>query len=446
MATRRSTRNLNDEQSEPEANELLSAICLKLDNINDSLQLIIKNQQNDQNSKENQYGVIASSIQDIQNNVSISMKKSVEAESKAAIFRSRKRIIDTWKRHLNKRKQLYWHSLNSDNTAVIYETWLNNEKQIVPKKFQMKEIPNEDPNEKDIRKETVINEFQAEIQLLKIRAERHKSNYTKVEEEMAKFLQNKFNGNELAELKKLWDEDIANEEAKSQSKWQSKQEWLEKYEQQFDNEDLVKPRSDAKPKNSSTRRQHNARHNNEHKTTRGKHHVPTQSEFPRSVNPHETTNNVRRPLNNQPRNPAARASHQSNQRHDTPNTRNPTTHSPHQSSQRYTTRSSHQTSQRYDTPNTRNPTTRASHQSNQHYDAPNTRNEHTEQSRENSATIPLTYSDVIRQSHFENPPPQPQWPMYSFQRGPHFLGMSSYHLNDPPNLTRQQKIFNEQQK
>ena len=342
------------------------------------------------------------------------MKKSVEAESKAAIFRSRKRIIDTWKRHLNKRKQLYWHSLNSDNTAVIYETWLDNEKQIVPKKFLMKEIPNEDPNEKDIRKETVINEFQAEIQLLKIRAERHKSNYTKVEEEMAKFLQNKFNGNELAELKKLWDEDIANEEAKSQSKWQSKQEWLEKYEQQFDNEDLVKPRSDAKPKNSSTRRQHNARHNNEHKTTSGKHHVPTQSEFPRSVTPHETTNNVRRPLNNQPRNPAARASHQSNQRHDTPNTRNPTT--------------------------------RASHQSNQHYDAPNTRNEHTEQSRENSATIPLTYSDVIRQSHFENPPPQPQCPMYSFQRGPHFLGMSSYHLNDPPNLTRQQKIFNEQQK
>ena len=153
MATRRSTRNLNDEQSEPEANELLSAICLKLDNINDSLQLTIKDQQNDQNSKENQYGVIASSIQDIQNNVSISMKKSARAESKAAIFRSRKRIMDTWKRHLNRRKQLYWHSLNSDNTAVIYETCFNNEKQIVPKKFLMKEIPKEDPNEKDIRRD-----------------------------------------------------------------------------------------------------------------------------------------------------------------------------------------------------------------------------------------------------------------------------------------------------
>ena len=52
MATRRSTRNLNHEPSEQEANELLSAICLKLDNINDSLQLIIKNQQNDQNAKK----------------------------------------------------------------------------------------------------------------------------------------------------------------------------------------------------------------------------------------------------------------------------------------------------------------------------------------------------------------------------------------------------------
>ena len=150
------------------------------------------------------------------------MKRSAEAESKAAIFRSRKRIMDTWKQHLNKRKQLHWHSLNNYNTAVIYETWLNNEKKIVPRKFLMKEIPNEDPNEKYIRQQAVINKFQAEIQLLKTRAERHKSNYTKVDEEMANFLQRKFNGNELIELTKLWDEDITNEEEKSQSKWQSK--------------------------------------------------------------------------------------------------------------------------------------------------------------------------------------------------------------------------------
>ena len=281
----------------------------------------------------------------------------------------------------------------------------------------MKEIPNEHPNETDIRKETVINEFQAEIQLLKVRAERDKSNYTKVDDEMANFLQSKFNGNELAELKILWDEDIADEEAKSQSKWQSKQEWLEKYEE-FDNEDLVKARNDMKPNNSSPHRQRNARHNNERKATREKHHVPTRAEFPtnrkfqRSVNP-QATSKESRPLNNQRRNPTSSTSRESNQRHTTRAFhQNSTTCNSHQSNQRYetsdtrnpTTHAFHQSSQPYE----QNPTTQSSHQSRQYYDTSNTRNEHTRQNRENSATIPSTlYSDVPRQlPHFEeNPSP-----------------------------------------
>ena len=88
-----------------------------------------------------------------------------------------------------------------------------------------KEIPDERNTQRRPKWETYpqtnSNEFQAEVQLLKIRVERHKSNYTKVEEEMAKFLQNKFNGNEPAELKKLWDEDIANGVTRKQSRSQS---------------------------------------------------------------------------------------------------------------------------------------------------------------------------------------------------------------------------------
>ena len=311
MATRRSTRNLSNEPSEPETNnKLLSAICLKLDTINDSLQLIIKNQQDGHNSNKTQYGSITSSIQDIQNNVAISVKKFAESESRATIFRRRKRIIDTWKRQLNKRKQLHWQSINCNNTAVIYETWLNNEKKTVPRKFLMKEIANEDPDEKAIRKEGVINDFQAEIQLLKVRADRHEANYTKVDEEMSKLLRTRFSGYELDELEKLWYEDITNEESKSQSKWQSKQEWLEQYEQNFDNEDLVKPRNDTRPTNSSNSRQHSARHNNNRQqiTEKPRATSTTSHMNQRSINP-QSTNNTRRPVNNQFKNTKTNTSH-----------------------------------------------------------------------------------------------------------------------------------------
>ena len=254
---------------------------------------------------------------------------------------------------------------------------------------------------------------------------------------MTRFLQSKFNGNELAELEKLWHEDIANEEAKSQAKWQSKQEWLENYEQQFNNKDLIKQKSDAKPTNSSHRRQRNARDNKKHNTTTGRHHVSAQSEsstrrtIPRSAN-RQTTNKERSPPQ------------QSNQRHDTQNTRNPppSSHQPNQRNETQNTRSptsppSYQLSQHNETENTRNPTA-YSHQSGQYYDSPNAGNEHTVQNQTNRTTISLSYSDVIRQSHFkQNPPPQFQQPMFSSTRGPHFLGMRHYHLNEPPLMQQQ---------
>ena len=93
--------------------------------------------------------------------------------------------------------------------------------------------------EKAIRKEGVINDFQAE-KPLKACAERNEANCTKVDEEMSKFLRTRFSGYQHDELEKLWCEDITNEKPNHSQNGNQKQEWLEQYEQKFDNEDLVK--------------------------------------------------------------------------------------------------------------------------------------------------------------------------------------------------------------
>lgn len=244
MATRRSTRTLEDQPKETP--ELLNTICLKLDTINQSLQQIITNQQNERKRKEETYDTIITSISDIQQSVSVAVNKSEQAGIRIDVHRHRKSIAPTWQQHLNKRKQLYWDSLNNENTAVIYETWIHKETKVIPKKFLMKEISNEDAREREIRKLSVINQFKAEINLLKIRADRQNAAYKKVDDDMTSFLENHFSDDTLEELKKLWSEETTNEEIKSQQKWISKQNWMEEYEENFNNDDYIQPQKETK--------------------------------------------------------------------------------------------------------------------------------------------------------------------------------------------------------
>lgn len=121
--------------------------------------------------------------------------------------------------------------MNCGNTATIYETWLDKEKKIIPNKLLLKFIPNEDPQEKRIPQHMVTNKLRAEINLLNIRAERHHTNYTKIDEEMSNFLEKKFEWDILSELQNLWVKECKSEETKSHDKWKRKQLWLEKYEE-----------------------------------------------------------------------------------------------------------------------------------------------------------------------------------------------------------------------
>ncbi|CAG2184848.1 unnamed protein product [Mytilus edulis] len=77
----------------------------------------------------------------------------------------RKSIISLWKRKLNERKQNFWNFLKSQNTVIIYETWLGKEMPVIPRKLRPKTIPGEHTDDINIRRENAIRNFEVEIKL-----------------------------------------------------------------------------------------------------------------------------------------------------------------------------------------------------------------------------------------------------------------------------------------
>ena len=104
----------------------------------------------------------------------------------------------------------------------------------------------------------VVEKFQAEIEMLKIRGNRHQTKYTRVDREMNDLLEKQFDKDTVAGLKALWIADYKKEEAESQDRWQAKQGWLGNYEKSFTNDDFVKPIKS---------RDNRARHSNQHSST-----------------------------------------------------------------------------------------------------------------------------------------------------------------------------------
>ena len=232
---------------------VLSTITEKLDSINDVLHQILTQQTKKDTENQNTLESLSETVLKIQNDISESMELRKNVFNQRKTFQLRKEIIKTWKGHLNKRRQLFWHGLNCENTSLIYETWLTQEKKILPKKFLLKHIANEYIEEREIRQNTAFEKFQAEINLLKIRATRHQNKVRQIDEEMNTFLESNFTGNAQLNLKEQWLEEIQNEENKSLKRWASKQIWMENYEKDFEKDNFMKPK---KRKSPNRNRQH----------------------------------------------------------------------------------------------------------------------------------------------------------------------------------------------
>ena len=261
MTTKRSTRS-QGERPEEDLKNILITISGKLDNIHGCLKQIEKNQHTSCQTNAETTKTVTTSIEKLQKTFTQVAKTTDAAAMKSEVSSKRKIIAQTWKRHMNKRKQLYWHYHNCENTSIVYSSWLAKEKKVIPKKFLLKPIKNESAEEHNIRRNSVIDKFTAEIQLLKVRSERHEAKYRKVDEDMTSFLEGKFSDNIATELIYLWHEECKEEERKALEKWDSKQMWLEKYEESFDNEDCIKRREEKTRESQNNR--HQLQHNTDH--------------------------------------------------------------------------------------------------------------------------------------------------------------------------------------
>jgi tRNA nucleotidyltransferase/poly(A) polymerase len=155
-------------------------------------------------------------------------------------------------------------------------------------KFLIKHIPNESEEERAVRQSAAFAKFQAEIELLKIRASRHENKLKAIEEEMKDLLTSTYNDEILQQLEKMWADETQCEEAESAKRWETKQKWLEEYEKNFNETDFVRHRKtaaqhskpnnnryrNAKPRNQQHAPQNRRSHHGQNKT-RNLHHNET---------------------------------------------------------------------------------------------------------------------------------------------------------------------------
>ena len=154
MTTRRSTRSQDDGPDE-DLKDILVTISEKLDNIHGCLKLIEKNQHASCRAHGQTSKTLTTSVKKLQEAVKQVANTTDASTMKFEVSHKRKIVAQTWKRHINKRRQLYWHYRNCDNTAVIYSTWLAKEKKVIPQKLLLKPITGESPEEHSIRRQLV---------------------------------------------------------------------------------------------------------------------------------------------------------------------------------------------------------------------------------------------------------------------------------------------------
>ena len=124
--------------------------------------------------------------------------------------------------------------IRNENTAKIYETWKNNSPPSIPRKMQMQPIRGEPEAQTKLREKQVLQNFQTEMELMKLRAESHEEKYQKIDSEMEEIISKKVNGQRKDHLKKLWKEECIREELRLRERWETSNiKWTDKYEAEF---------------------------------------------------------------------------------------------------------------------------------------------------------------------------------------------------------------------
>lgn len=101
-------------------------------------------------------------------------------DSQSEVFEKKKELISEWNNLLNQRKQAYWNAIRSEHLANTYEQWKQRENIILPMKYRVKSVRNEQEKETKIKVNLAMQKMEAEITLLCIGSLNTKQNTTNV--------------------------------------------------------------------------------------------------------------------------------------------------------------------------------------------------------------------------------------------------------------------------
>uniref|UniRef100_A0A0L8FN67 Uncharacterized protein n=1 Tax=Octopus bimaculoides TaxID=37653 RepID=A0A0L8FN67_OCTBM len=100
------------------------------------------------------------------------------------ILAIKNRIVHIRNEKLKVRKFSFWNMIKNNHKAEIYERWLNSTPIILPHKFQIKRIPNEQDQRRQLRENLTLEKMKTEIELLKLRALSNEEKLKNIDEEI----------------------------------------------------------------------------------------------------------------------------------------------------------------------------------------------------------------------------------------------------------------------
>ena len=143
-------------------------------------------------------------------------------------------MANNWYKNLCNRRNQFWLSLRSNNTANVYEEWRNRTPIVLPQKLQIYSINGEPDDQTRRRERQVLDNFQTEWDLLNMRADSHEERYRRIDEEMSSLFSEKASERVKEKLLEMWKNETKQQEEISVKRWETKNKiWLEKYATDF---------------------------------------------------------------------------------------------------------------------------------------------------------------------------------------------------------------------
>ena len=174
---------------------------------------------------------VATKLDSYTSTVTESIKTITEESPKRTVnnaeIRAAKRTLsDLWTNTINTRKQAYWQYYRAQKTSEVFEDLLQQDPPKMQRKFLPKQIENEPDEELEMRRQLSIEKFRAEINLLKVRAEKYEEKLKKIDENRASKIESTFKEETAMSLTHLWTQECQQQEDISATVFTAKKNWF----------------------------------------------------------------------------------------------------------------------------------------------------------------------------------------------------------------------------